>query len=97
MNGISKTVRRDALLGMLGALLMLVGDLCLSVIDAAQTDSGLFAREAYLSGSWEVWRLPLLLATGLCGMRWDFSRCASPFTRSSRSTGRPVWRFLREA
>lgn len=72
MNGISKTVRRDALLGMLGALLMLVGDLCLSVIDAAQTDSGLFAREVYLSGSWEVWRLPLLLATGLCGMALGF-------------------------
>lgn len=72
MNGISKTVRRDALLGMLGALLMLVGDLCLSVIDAAQTDSGLFAREVYLSGAWEAWRLPLLLATGLCGMALGF-------------------------
>ncbi len=63
-----KTYRRDALLGALGAFLMLVGDLCLSVIPASTGDSGLFAREAYLNGSWELWRLPLLAATGLCGM-----------------------------
>lgn len=60
--------RRNCLLGALGAFLMLVGDLCLSVIPASQNDSGLFVREAYLSGSWEPWRLPLLIATGLCGM-----------------------------
>lgn len=59
---------RDCLLGSLGAVLMLIGDLCLSVIPAAAGDSGLFVREAYLNGSWERWRLPLLLITGLCGM-----------------------------
>ena len=63
-----KTYRRDCLLGALGALLMLVGDLCLSVIPAHSGDSGLFAREAYLDGSWGEWRLPLLIVTGLCGM-----------------------------
>ena len=62
----------DALLGALGAFLMLVGDLCLSVIPASQGDSGLFAREAYLSGSWEQWRLPLLIVTGLCSMALGF-------------------------
>lgn len=62
----------DALLGAIGAFLMLVGDLCLSVIPASSGDSGLFAREAYLSGSWEEWRLPLLIATGLCGMSLGF-------------------------
>lgn len=67
-----KTYKRDALLGALGAFLMLIGDLCLSVIPASQNDSGLFAREAYLSGSWEQWRLPLLLATGLLGMSLGF-------------------------
>lgn len=67
-----KGYRRDSLLGALGAFLMLVGDLCLSVIPASQSDSGLFAREAYLSGSWEQWRLPLLIATGLCGMALGF-------------------------
>ena len=67
-----RAYKRDALLGALGALLMLVGDLCLSVIPANDGDSGLFAREAYLNGSWEAWRLPLLLATGLCGMALGF-------------------------
>lgn len=67
-----KIYRRDARLGALGAFLMLVGDLCLSVIPAGQSDSGLFAREAYLNGSWEPWRLPLLIATGLCGMTLGF-------------------------
>lgn len=67
-----KTYKKDALLGALGAFLMLVGDLCLSVIPASPGDSGLFAREAYLNGSWEPWRLPLLIATGLCGMALGF-------------------------
>ena len=67
-----KIYRRDALLGALGAFLMLVGDLCLSVIPASSGDSGLFMREAYLDGSWEPWRLPLLIATGLCGMALGF-------------------------
>lgn len=67
-----KNYKRDALLGALGAFLMLVGDLCLSVISASPGDSGLFAREAYLNGAWEQWRLPLLLATGLCGMALGF-------------------------
>lgn len=51
---------------------MLVGDLCLSVIPASQTDDGLFMREAYLDGSYETWRLPLLFATGLLGMSLAF-------------------------
>lgn len=67
-----KQYKRDALFGALGAFLMLIGDLCLSVIPASQSDSGLFAREAYLNGSWEQWRLPLLIATGLCGMALGF-------------------------
>lgn len=64
--------KRDALLGALGAFLMLVGDLCLSVISVSQSDSGLFIREAYLNGSWEQWRLPILIATGLPGMALGF-------------------------
>ena len=67
-----KSYRRDCLLGTLGAFLMLVGDLCLSVIPANPGDSGLFVREAYLNGSYEAWRLPLLLATGLVGMSLGF-------------------------
>ena len=72
MNIDLKRYKRDCLLGALGALLMLVGDLCLSVIPASPGDSGLFVREAYLNGSYETWRLPLLLATGLCGMALGF-------------------------
>lgn len=67
-----RSYKRDCLLGAVGALLMLVGDLCLSVIPASQSDSGLFLREAYLSGVYETWRLPLLAATGLIGMALGF-------------------------
>lgn len=67
-----KAYQRDCSLGAIGALLMLAGDLCLSVIPASAGDGGLFAREAYLNGSWQTWRLPLLLATGLIGMALGF-------------------------
>ena len=43
-----KAYRRDSLLGALGALLMLVGDLCLNVIPASAGDSGKSAQ-AYLT------------------------------------------------
>ena len=39
---------------------------------ASPGDSGLFLREAYLSGAWEPWRLPLLAAAGLPGMALGF-------------------------
>ena len=67
-----KTYRRDCLLGALGALMMLVGDLCLSVVPASSGDSGLFLREAYFSGGFAEWRFPLLVATGLLGMVLGF-------------------------
>ena len=87
-----KAYQRDCLLGALGAVLMLVGDLCLSAIPASPTDSGLFVREAYLSGAWEPWRLPLLIATGLCGMTLGF------FTvRASYQQIRPQYRGTRRA
>ena len=63
-----KLYRRDCLLGALGAFLMLVGDLCLSVIPASNSDSSLFERAFYLSGQYEPWRFPLLIVTGLLGM-----------------------------
>ena len=52
-----RAYRRDCWLGALGALFMLAGDLCLSVIPASAGDSGLFLREAYLSGEYEPWRM----------------------------------------
>lgn len=72
MNTDLKAYRRSCRLGALGAALMLVGDLCLSVIPASSDDRGLFLREAYLNGSFQTWRLPFLLATGLLGMAFCF-------------------------
>ena len=63
-----KAYRRECLLGALGAFLMLVGDLCLSIIAPKNEDSGLFARAFYLSRQYESWRFPLLIVTGLLGM-----------------------------
>lgn len=68
MDDFFRRYRCDCWPGILGALLMLAGDLCLSVIPANPGDSGLFAREAYLNGSYPAWRLSLLLCTGLVGM-----------------------------
>ena len=82
--------RRDCLLGVLSGALMLVGDLCLSVIPASAGDSGLFLREAYLNGSYPAWRLPLLLGTGVLGMALSY------FTvRAARAQIRPECRRLR--
>lgn len=50
----------------------LSGIFALALSPISQSDSGLFAREAYLNGSWEQWRLPLLIATGLFGMALVF-------------------------
>ncbi len=85
-----RSYQRDCWLGTLGALLMLVGDLCLSVIPASAGDSGLFMREAYLNGSYESWRLPLLLATGLCGMALGFFTVRAMY--STAKQGRRCWR-----
>ena len=63
-----KLYRRNCLLGAVGAALMAVGDLCLSIIPAGSEDNGLFIREAYLSGEYQLWRPAVLLVTGLIGM-----------------------------
>ena len=87
-----KSYRRDCWLGALGALLMLTGDLCLSVIPAYAGDSGLFAREAYLTGGFQPWRLPLLAATGLCGLSLGFFSVRASYTQVL-----PQYRKTREA
>ena len=63
-----KIYRRNCLLGAVGAALMAVSDLCLSIIPAANEDNGLFIREAYLSGEYQLWRPAVLLVSGLIGM-----------------------------
>ncbi len=72
MHLLPRNYRRDCLLGALSAVLMLAGDLCLSIIPARAGDSGLFFREAYFDGSYPLWRFPLLAATGLLGMALGF-------------------------
>ena len=42
--------QKNCLLGAVGAALLIVGDLCLSMVSANKADSGLYMREAYLSG-----------------------------------------------
>ena len=87
-----KQYRRDCWLGALSGALMLVGDLCLSVIPASPGDSGLFLREAYLNGSYPAWRFQLLVATGLLGMALAF------FTvRAACTQIRPQYRKTRLA
>ena len=63
-----KSFKRDLLLGALGALLMTAGDLSLSLIAPSNADSGLYAREAYMNGSYGLWRPVFLLITGIPGM-----------------------------
>ena len=64
----TKRMKLDLLLGSLGALLMTVGDLALSIITPSNSDSGLYVREAYMNGSYPLWRPVLLFATGMIGM-----------------------------
>jgi len=63
-----KSFKRDLLLGALGALLMTAGDLSLSLIAPNNSDMGLYAREAYMNGSYGLWRPVFLLVTGILGM-----------------------------
>ena len=60
--------QKNCLLGAVGAALLIIGDLCLSMVSANKADSGLYMREAYLSGEYPLSRIVILLVTGLIGM-----------------------------
>ena len=45
-----------------------MGDLCISIVPASPADKGLYVRGAYLNGDFQLWRVALLLVTGLVGM-----------------------------
>jgi len=47
-----RSYQRNCWLSALSAALMLIGDLCRSVIPASPGNSGLFLRQAYLNGSY---------------------------------------------
>jgi len=77
----TKAYKRDCLLGAVSAALMFVGDFCLSIVPASPDDNGLFAREAYLSGGYEPWRLQALLFTGIIGMALAFFTVRAIYTQ----------------
>lgn len=84
-----RAYRRDCWLGALGALFMLAGDLCLSVIPASAGDSGLFLREAYLSGGYEPWRLPVFHM-----LVWQIIFVLIPDLRQLLSAQISTWDFV---
>lgn len=60
--------KRYLILGVVGALFMMLGDLTLSVISPCDTDQGLFLRQAYFDGEYPAWRLIVLFLTGVVGV-----------------------------
>lgn len=51
-----KKLVRWYILGVIGAVLMAAGDWLLGCIPLQQTDTGLFNRAYYLSGSYGLWK-----------------------------------------
>lgn len=62
-----KKLIRWYILGAIGAVLMAVGDWLLGCIPLQQTDTGLFNRAYYLSGSYGLWRPILTVGLGAIG------------------------------
>ena len=58
---------RWCVLGAIGAVLMAAGDWLLGCVPVQQTDTGLFNRACYLSGSYELWRPVLTVGLGAIG------------------------------
>jgi hypothetical protein len=62
-----KKLIRWYILGAIGAVLMAAGDWLLGCIPLQQTDTGLFNRGYYLSGSYGLWRPVLTVGLGAIG------------------------------
>lgn len=58
---------RWCVLGAIGAVLMAAGDWLLGCVPLQQTDTGLFNRACYLSGSYGLWRPVLTVGLGAIG------------------------------
>ena len=63
----TKTLIRWYILGAIGAVLMAAGDWLLGCIPLQETDTGLFNRAYYLSGSYGLWRPVLTVGLGAIG------------------------------
>lgn len=62
-----KKLIRWYILGAIGAVLMAAGDWLLSCVPLQKTDTGLFNRACYLSGSYGLWRPVLTVGLGAVG------------------------------
>ena len=63
----SEKFLRGCILGAIGAALMSAGDWLLGCIPLQQTDTGLFNRAYYLSGSYGLWKPVLTVGLGAIG------------------------------
>ena len=63
----NKTFIRWCILGALGGCFMAAGDWLLGCIPLAATDTGMFNRAYYLSGSYGLWRPVLIVGMGAIG------------------------------
>ena len=55
------------ILGAIGGILMSAGDWLLGCVPLQQTDTGLFNRAYYLSGSYALWKPALVIGLGAIG------------------------------
>ena len=62
-----KKLIRWYILGAIGAVLMAAGDWLLSCVPLQKTDTSLFNRACYLSGSYGLWRPVLTVGLGAIG------------------------------
>ncbi len=62
-----KSLIRWCVLGAIGGILMAAGDWLLGCIPLQETDTGMFNRAYYLSGSYGLWRPVLIVGMGAIG------------------------------
>ena len=58
---------RCCILGAIGGILMAAGDWLLGCVPLQETDTGMFNRAYYLSGSFELWKAALVVGMGAIG------------------------------
>ena len=62
-----KTFIQCCILGAIGGILMAAGDWLLGCVPLQETDTGMFNRAYYLSGSYELWKPALVVGMGAIG------------------------------
>ena len=58
---------RCCILGAIGGILMAAGDWLLGCVSLQETDTGMFNRAYYLSGSYDLWKPALVIGLGAIG------------------------------